>query len=299
MIARGMVRAGSRTLPTGVVAFSKPVSAKKVEGGGGGEIGKSHRRRAPAARSAPPPTPRRAKIRITAASGSSLIATVRIDMPARGARAERVDRGEQDDARDRDRNDEAGPGESRADPGQGRSAGDRDRRLRRPVGDPEGPGDEESGGAAPIRARYWPGCRRRRAWSRRASAKAMHKAPTLLSTQPSDRVGAERRERDGEHEDAGADHRPDDQGAGHPDADPLVGRAPHGGGVARNARRGNRAGRRAGLVRAGLCETSSAESPPPRGGGLGGGVGRSRPLSNRRTPSPDPSPPGRGEWKGR
>ena len=28
--ARGIVRAGSRTLPTGVVAPSKPVSAKKV-----------------------------------------------------------------------------------------------------------------------------------------------------------------------------------------------------------------------------------------------------------------------------
>ena len=251
-----------------------------------------------------PPAPRRAKIRITAASGSSLIATVRIDMPARRARAERVDRGEQDDARDRGRNARS--------PGPAKAGLTQDKAEAPAIATAACAVQLETQKAQATRkAAVRPNCRSILAWipsppslERRASAKAMHKAPPLLSTHAGDRVGAERRERDGQHEDAGADHRPDDQRAGHPDADPLVGCAPHGGGVPRNARRGNRAGRWAGLAR-GALETSSSRKPSPSMGRSSrepspsrGRVGRGfrafETALGRRTPSPDPSPQGGG-----
>ena len=78
--ARGIVRPGSRTLPTGVVALSKPVNAKKVSAVAAATlakvigIGGSGSKLAPLA-------PRSRNSQITASSGNSLMATVTNENP--------------------------------------------------------------------------------------------------------------------------------------------------------------------------------------------------------------------------
>ena len=214
-----MVRSGSRTLPTGVVAHSKPVKAKKVRAVAAARfvrlIGT-----AASGSNVPPVTPRWPNSHTTASKRQHLDQHGDERKPARGADAHGVDAGQNDQPADRNRHDIVGMDEVRRDERHGRRRRDRDRPLRDRIRRPEAPGDEKAGGRPEFLLDI--GLDAPAAEHRQPSEAISDADDPDAADQPGDqRVGAERRERDRKHENARADDRPDDDRAGHPDADRL------------------------------------------------------------------------------
>ena len=161
--------------------------SEKGQRGGGGDIGEVDRNRRERLEASAGSSRAHMNQPITASSGSSLIATVTSESPPADANADRIDRGQADKPR-RWRTAATTPGPPKPGPIERQARPRRRSRaaaLRRPSSTPRSTRRRGRRRSGRMRVRYTPECRRRRARDKLRQAKAMHSAPTLLTTQPS------------------------------------------------------------------------------------------------------------------